>query len=292
MNLHLRAIAATIVALVLTVSAAAQTPVPLLVDTAWLSEHLRDRNLILLQVSGKPEYDAEHIPGALHVTDMDIVRNSGMDTYDLPAADQLRMKFASLGISDDSRIVVYFGRNGGVPSATRVIFTLDYIGLGANTSLLNGGLAAWKRAGKEVTTSIPTSVTGTLSRRPTKNIVADADLVKSVAQRAGYKLVDARAASYYKGIEPTHGKSGHVPGAVNIPFSSITDTALIMSRERIAELFQTAGIKPGDTIVAYCHIGQQATAIVFAARLLGHNVMLYDGSFHDWAMHNRGPVEQ
>src|SRR4029453_18329125 len=109
------------------------------------------RDLILLHVGSKQEYDSEHIPGARFITDADVTRSNQVDVYALPDAGDLRTKFASLGISDSSRIVVYFGRNGGVPSATRIIFTLDYIGLGDRTSLLNGGLAAWKRAGKGIT---------------------------------------------------------------------------------------------------------------------------------------------
>ncbi len=89
-----------------------------------------------------------------------------------------------------------------------------------------------------------------------------------------------------------NGAKGHIPGAVNIPFSKITDDNMLVDRERVAALFAAAGIKPGDTVVAYCHVGQQGTAVVFGARLLGYTVMLYDGSFQDWAMNKRGPVEK
>ena len=272
--------------------ASAQVTVPLLVDVAWLTEHLSDRNLVLLHVGSKGDYDGGHIPGARHITDSDVTRNSATDIYDLPGADSLRSKFASLGISDDSRIVVYFGKDGPLPSATRIVFTLDYIGLGDRTSLLNGGLAAWLRAGKNVSNAIPPVTAGKLSARPVKNVVADIALVKSVPQRSDYKLIDARAPVYYTGIESSHEKSGHIAGAVNIPFSNIADTERMIQRERVAELFRNAGVKPGATVVAYCHIGQQATAVVFAARLLGHPVLLYDGSMHDWAMTNDGPVEK
>jgi thiosulfate/3-mercaptopyruvate sulfurtransferase len=187
---------------------------------------------------------------------------------------------------------VYFGKDGALPSATRIVFTLDYLGLGDRTSLLNGGLAAWLRAGKNVTNATTPVTAGKLSARPVKNVVADMALVKSVPQRSDYKLIDARAPVFYTGIEASHGKSGHIPGAVNIPFSNVADTERMITRERVAELFRNAGVKPGDTVVAYCHIGQQATAVVFAARLLGHPVLLYDGSIHDWAMTNNGPVEK
>jgi thiosulfate/3-mercaptopyruvate sulfurtransferase len=133
---------------------------------------------------------------------------------------------------------------------------------------------------------------GKLSDRPTKNVVADAELVKTVGQHPNFKLVDARAPVYYNGTEASFNKNGHIPGAINIPFTQIPDNAAMLDRARLATLFADAGIKPGDTIVAYCHVGAQATAVVFAARILGNPVLLYDGSFQDWAINNRGPVEK
>ena len=53
--------------------------------------------------------------------------------------------------------------------------------------------------------------------------------------------------------------------------------------DELAALFAKAGVQPGDTIVGYCHVGQQATAMLFAARSLGHPVLLYDGSFQEWS---------
>jgi thiosulfate/3-mercaptopyruvate sulfurtransferase len=276
-----------VVALSIT-TAFAQGTSPLLVDTVWLTQHLSDRDLVVLHVGSKSGYDMEHIRGARHITDGDLVGNANGGLYDLLEPGELRTKLSARGISDDSRIVVY----GGIPNVTRVILTLDYLGLGDRTSLLNGGLNAWKRAGGETTAAPPAIVPGKLSQRPTINVVTDAELVKAIAQRPGHRLIDARAPVYYTGIEADHDKIGHIPGAINIPFSSIPGTDSMIDRARLAEMFRNAGIKSGETIVVYCHVGQQATAVVFAARLLGHPVLLYDGSFHDWAMNNRGPVEK
>lgn len=289
---------ATIAAVVLLASSAgAQTPAPLLVDAAWLSQHINDRPLIVLHVGSRAEYDAGHIPGARYITEEDVARPHDMAKGDLmlelPPIEELRAKVASFGISDDSRIVVYFGKTGAVQSSTRIIFTLDYLGLGDRTSLLNGGLPAWTRAGHATTTAVPPAVRGTLSARPAKPVVVDAEFVKSIASRPNTKLIDARAAVFFNGIEPTmNGARGHIPGAVNIPFSQITDDNLMVDRAHVATLFASAGVRPGDTVVAYCHVGQQGTAVVFGARLLGYPVMLYDGSFQDWAMNKRGAVEK
>jgi thiosulfate/3-mercaptopyruvate sulfurtransferase len=285
--------------LILTASlASAQNPSPLLVDAEWLAQHLADRDLVVLHVGDEGEYRREHIPGARLITEEDLSRphnHSNMKDMmlELPDAATLRAKVSRFGISDTSRIVVYFGKDGVVQSATRIVFTLDYVGLGARTSLLNGGLPEWKRAGKPVTAMVPPAVRGTLSMPTQDNLVVDAAFVSSLPSRQGFKLIDARAPVFYKGVEPTmNGKAGHIQGAINIPFTDVTDTNLMFDRARLAAVFERAGVKPGDTIVAYCHVGQQATAVIFAARLLGHPVMLYDGAFQDWAVNDRGRVEK
>ena len=269
--------------------ALAQTTAPLLVDAAWLSQHLNDRNLVVLHVDDEAEYKAGHIPGARFIT-MQHVAVQGPLTLELPAPDDLRTRLQAFGISDDSRIVVYFGRNGAFPSATRIILTLDHVGLGGQTSLLNGGVAAWTRAGQTLTAAPPTVTPGRLTARATRPVVVDAGFVRTVGQKPAHALVDGRAAVFYTGVSATYGNSGHIPGAVNIPFTQIIDNELMVDRARIEGLFRAAGVKPGDTVVAYCHIGQQGTAVVFGARLLGHPVVLYDGSMQDWATNKRGEV--
>jgi thiosulfate/3-mercaptopyruvate sulfurtransferase len=275
----------------------AENPAPLLVDVNWLSTHLNDRDLIILHVGPKPDYVTAHIPGARQVSLEDVAlpmnHNDPMELMlELPPPEELRAKLASLGISSDSRVVVYAGVKSNFQSATRVVFTLDYIGLGDRTSILNGGQTGWTAAGKPLSTDVPAITPGKLAAKPTKDLVVDAEFVKTVKQRPNQRLIDARAPVFYKGTEATYEKNGHIPGAINIPYSELLDSSMMLNRDHVEGLFRNAGVNPGDTVVAYCHIGQQATAVIFAARLLGHPVKLYDGSFQDWAIHSRGPVEK
>jgi len=274
---------------------AAGTGAPLLVEARWLASRLGDRKVVVLHVGSREGYDKAHIPGARPLTEEEVARPHDMARGDLmlelPEPAILRAKLESLGISDDSVIVVYAGGDTPLQSATRIVFTLDYLGLGRQTSLLNGGLAAWQQAGLG-TSSAPAVVTpGRLRERPVSPVVVDAAFVQSLSGRAHHVLVDARAPVYYNGTEPTFGKRGHIPKAVNIPFSSIGDGRGRVSVPELKRTFEAAGIHAGDTVVAYCHVGQQATAIVLAARLLDIPVMLYDGAFQDWATRNRGAVE-
>src|SRR5262249_52612101 len=129
----------------------------LLVSTSWLASRLNDANLVILEVGDRADYDKQHIPGARAVSLDDIAVSDRVGTgltLELPQPDQLRDALAKLGISDNSRIVVYYDRDR-VTAATRVVFTLDYAGLGARTSLLDGGMTAWTRDGRPTTTDVP-----------------------------------------------------------------------------------------------------------------------------------------
>ena len=271
-----------------------------LVSTSLLAQHLDDKNLVLLHVGDKKEYDAGHIPGARFVSMNDVSVSDhdhpGGLMLQMPSADSLRKDLAALGISDNSRVIVYYG-NDWVTPATRIIFTLNYAGLGNNASLLDGGMAAWKKDGHPVTAEVPPAVTGSLKPLAIKPLVVDADWVKANIGKPGISVVDGRAAAFYDGVQTGRGmtgtqRTGHIAGAKSVPYTEITDDNLkLKSVAELEALFAKAGVKPGDTVVGYCHVGQQATGMLFAARLIGHPVLLYDGSFEDWSAHTTYPVE-
>jgi thiosulfate/3-mercaptopyruvate sulfurtransferase len=271
----------------------------LVVSTSWLAEHLRDPNLVVLHGGDKNLYDSRHIPGGRRVALADISvsdRSATGLTLEMPQADDLRHRLEALGISDQSRVIVVFDQDWVSP-ATRVMFTLDYAGLGDRSSLLDGGLDAWIREKRAVTAEVPVAQAGTLSPLKTKPIVVDAAFVRANLATPGIAIVDGRAAALYDGVqtggskEQPH-KTGHIAGAHSVPFTEIAnDDNLLRSPQELEALFTKAGVKPGDTVVGYCHIGQQATAMLFAARTLGHKVLLYDGSFEDWSRHADAPVD-
>src|SRR5262249_55616640 len=128
-------------------------------------------------------------------------------TLELPKPDQLRETLASLGISDNSRIVVYYDRDR-VTAATRVIFTLDYAGLGAHAALLDGGMGAWQREGRATTTTVAPMRAGSLSPLKTKPIVATADFVRAHLGQPSFSVIDARATAFYDGTQTGNGRAG------------------------------------------------------------------------------------
>lgn len=276
---------------------AAQSPrTDILVSPQWLAQRLGDANLVLLQIGDRAEYDRAHIPGARYVDLRDI---GGTDpvtklSLELPPDDSIRARLVRLGVSDNSRIVVYYASDR-VTQTTRVVLTLDYAGFGARTSMLDGGMPAWIRGGNAISAAPSSQTIGVLSALRTKPVVVTGEFVRANVGKAGVVVVDARTSNYYDGT--TEGgpadarKKGHIKGALTVPFSSLfTEANELRSPAELLTIFKAAGVKPGDRIIGYCHIGQQATAMLFAARTLGHEVLLYDGSFEDWA--RRGwPVE-
>ena len=280
----------------------AQQPSPretMVVSTAWLASHLKDDNLVLLHLGPKPEYDTAHIPGARFITFNDIAvsdttSETGL-TLQMPAPDDLRARLEKIGISNSSRIIVSYARDR-ISMATRVLFTLDYAGLGSRSSLLDGGHDTWVRENRPTTADVPTVTPGTLAPLTVRQTIVEADFVRSQLDKAGVSVVDARTKAFYEGTQ-TGGsaqrphKTGHIAGAKNVTFSDTIDAdQKLKSPTALAALFADAGVKPGDALIVYCHIGQQATATIFAARTLGYAAVLYDGSFEDWSRRADFPV--
>jgi thiosulfate/3-mercaptopyruvate sulfurtransferase len=274
----------------------------LIVTTTWLRDHLKDPNLVLLHVGEAAEYKAKHLPGAQFVELMDI--SAPMDhsptadpkvlSLELPDPAALRDRLVKLGISNTSTIVVYYGSTWYSPT-TRVIFTLNFAGLGAQTKLLDGGMRAWVAAELPTTVDVPTVKPGTLAPLKTVDSVVDAAFIQS--KKPGTVVIDARDKVFYDGVQSGGDRNGppllgHIPGAASIPFGDVfDDKGFVEPAATLAELFKQAGVKQGDEVIAYCHVGQQATAVVFAARTLGYKVRLYDGSMNDWSL--RGlPVQK
>ena len=279
--------------------AAADARSALVVDAAWLAAHVDDPDLVLLHVGDADEYADGHIAGARLVS-LDAVSVSEHTRTGLmlqvPAAEDLRSRLETLGVADQSRVVVYYGSDWVSP-ATRVVFTLQQAGLGERTRLLDGGMPAWVRQGGKLNTAKPAAPTGTLSPLSMQDLVVDRAYVRANLSTPGIAIVDGRAAAFYDGVDTggAHGlahRTGHIQGARNVPYTAIADGQLLLRPQaELRALFDQAGVKPGDTVIGYCHIGQQATAMLFAARLLGHPVKLYDGSFEDWSRGADHPVE-
>jgi len=260
----------------------------LTVTPQWLAAHLNDPDLVVLHVGDRGQYNRKHIPGARYIALDDIAVDSDGLSLQMPQPADLKARLEKLGISDRSRIVVYYGQDW-ISEATRVVFTLYAAGLGDHVSLLDGSLNKWTGP---LSDKASQTTTGHLSDLHIRPVVVDQAFVKAHLTAPGYDIIDARARVFYDGIQPggpmMHMKRGHIPGARSVPYTSFnTDDLTMKTPDQARAIFAAAGIKPGDHVIAYCHIGQQATEVLFAAREAGIDAVLYDGSFEDWAIHNQ-----
>jgi len=203
--------------------------VPLLVSLAWLAAHIKDPNLVLLHVGDEEAYKKKHIGGARRValSEISISKHGDGLMLELPPAEDLRGRLEAIGISNNSRVVVYFGEDWVSP-ATRVVLTLDAAGLGAHAGLLDGGMPAWIAAGNPVTDAAPPARKGTLAALTIRPIIVDATTVMTSRGKPGFAVVDARDKEFYDGTKTgdSHDhphKTGHIAGALSVPFTSVWD---------------------------------------------------------------------
>ena len=268
----------------------------LLVSTEGLARRLNDPRTVIIHVGrDRTSYDAGHIPGARFLALSSIVTEQGGVPNELPPAEQLESTFEALGVSDNSRVVLY-GDLAGL-AAARAFFTLDYLGK-TDAALLDGGLERWRSENHPVSTEAPSVQPGSLTARVRRDIVVDADWVRErLGNDSTIVLVDARPPAEFSGQTPGDGitRPGHIPGAHSIFWRTalVSDQDLrLRSPEVLHASYTLADAAFGDTIVAYCRTGVQASHAYYVARYLKRPVVMYDGSFIDWSRRGEAyPVE-
>ncbi len=255
------------------------------VTTSWLAEHINDPSLVVLHVAPiRRDYERGHIPGARFLWNGWIYMSNPELSYELLPVEQLDTTLEALGVSSDSRIILC-GIGGNVNQVARVFVTLDYLGMGERTSILDGGFDAWKVEGKPITKELPVYQRGSFTPKLNPLAIVDAEFVKSGLHKQDISIIDARAPQFYNGTNSGgYPRAGGIPTAKNIFAGSLIDsTNKMIPMTRIAEKFDSAGVKKENEVIVYCHSGVSACVVYIAARSLGYTPHLYDGSFEDWS---------
>ena len=264
------------------------------VSTQWLSEHLQEPDLVILHVAfNRREYSVGHIPGARFLWFSWLAVSTPDASTEMPSVEQADTLLESFGIAERSTIVLCFGGNN-VSTTTRIFLALSFFGFGNQTSVLDGGIEAWKKENRSISTETPVVRKTSLALKIQSSTVTDADWIKANLGNSNVAIVDARTKTFYDGIGGGIVRQGHIKGAVSVPYSSVLDTtSRLLNSSRLQAIFDSVGIKKGMKVVSYCHVGQQATVIYSVARLLGYDAAVYDGSFEDWNVRGDDyPVEK
>jgi CubicO group peptidase (beta-lactamase class C family) len=266
----------------------------MLVSGADLATHLNDPATVILHVGSQADYETGHLPGArlVTLTDISVTGPNGL-RLELPPVHDLEAAFGRLGISDTTRRIIVYAGNDSVQSATRVWFTLDYLGLGDRAALLDGGIAEWRAEKRPLNTDAPAIVPAAgFTAHPATQRVVTAEWVHSHATDRAVQILDARTPEFYSGANAGGmPRAGHIPDARSVPFTSLLqEHGKLKSPAALAHLLTPDPARAPAQTVSYCHIGQQATVLYFAARYLGLDAHLYDGSYQDWSRRTELPV--
>ncbi|WP_423926041.1 sulfurtransferase [Candidatus Palauibacter sp.] len=274
---------------------AAQENPGILVSAEWLAEHRDDPGVHVVHVGmarmgGVPDY----VTGAhaLEYHDIAVERNDLIT--ELAPVEDLVEAFRAAGVSNDSHVVVV-GDPGHV--SARVFMTLDYLGHGDRTSVLDGGSAAWKAAGGEVSAEPATPTRGDFEANVREDMLVTAEWIAERLDDPGVTLIDARPDDEYTGERPGRDflRGGHIPGAYNLYWEDLTrdtseEIATLVDLAEVEARFEEAGATMDGVVVNYCLIGMRASYTYMVSRYLGYDTKFYDASWNDWGRREGLPL--
>jgi thiosulfate/3-mercaptopyruvate sulfurtransferase len=248
-------------------------PRPVLLDVRWALGDDR----------GRTRYLEAHLPGAVFVdldTELADPPSAQAGRHPLPSVQRLQAAARRWGLSDGN-VVVY--DDGPGTAAARAWWLLRWAGV-ADVRLLDGGLAAWRRAGGPVEAGDVVPVPGDVVLTGDGLPVLDADAAAALP-RGGGLLLDARAGERYRGeAEPVDRRAGHVPGAVSAPTTeNLGPDGTFLPAAALTERFAGLGVRPGTPVGVYCGSGVTAAHEVAALAAAGIEAALYPGSWSQWS---------
>ncbi|MEP3429427.1 MAG: 3-mercaptopyruvate sulfurtransferase [Roseibium sp.] len=265
-----------------------------LVSTDWLADHLDAPDVVVVNAwmppvttpDADPIYPESHIPGSVFFDINEICDKNSDLPHMLPAPHIFSSAMRKLGIGDGQTIVVY--DDFGFYSAPRVWWTFRTFGV-EQVFVLDGGMPKWQSENRPLD-DLPV-------RRPERHFTARlnhgavsdvADVKKSLGTS---QVLDARSAARFAGSapEPRAGlKSGHMPGALNLPFVNlIAEDGTFKGKDGLAKAYADAGIDLNSKITTTCGSGVTASILTLGLTILGaRDLSLYDGSWSEWGGRN------
>ena len=263
------------------------------VSVEWLSEHLQDASILLLHV-GMPSArsSGEFIPGARFLNYQEIVQVRGGLIVEMPPVDELIEPFEAAGVSNETLVILY-GSPAHLPA--RAYVTLDYLGHGARTAVLDGSLEAWKAAELPVDADPALGPRGLFAPIAGEEVLVSAEWIEERLGDPGIALIDSRPEGEYSGRVPTRigGRAGHIPGAYNLYWEDLLvapENPMLRDLTDVQLQFVAAGAEGGATVINYCWVGMRASYTYLVAKHLGYDTRLYDGSWNEWSQNDSLPA--
>jgi len=273
-----------------------------LVTAEWLSQHLNDPDLVLLDctvctipeeggglhnVSGRPDYELGHIPNA-GFADLkgDLCDTNSTVEFAVPTPEQFCSAMGALGVGDDSRVVLYDTNYSAW--AARVWWMLRWVGFD-QAALLNGGLSAWTAEGRPLSIEPVTRPAKRLTPAPRPELIADRDEVLASLDDPAVRLIDTMPAEMYRGEMTLYARPGHIPGASNMNALDLLDkTGRFRPDDALAAMI---GGDRNARAITYCGGGIMASSNAFIMTRLGFtNVAVYTASLQEWAADPANPM--
>ena len=262
------------------------------VSADWLQAKLGSPDLRVLDASfylpaqnrnADAEYAAGHIPGALRFDQDKIADHSSPLAHTVPSPQEFAAEVGKLGIRETDRIVVYDGP--GIFAAPRVWWLFRIMGA-KNVFVLDGGLDGWKAEGRSLETDVPKPAPVTFAVNFNADRVVSFEAMEEIVAEGAMQVADARSAGRFAGTEPEPRagmRSGHMPGAKNLPSGVFSDKGHFKSLPELRQTITDAGIDLSKPVVTTCGSGITAAIITLALESLDHaDNKLYDGSWSEW----------
>ncbi|OBH88481.1 sulfurtransferase [Mycobacterium sp. E2989] len=234
---------------------------------------------------GRPAYLQGHIPGAVYASLEDELSDhavAGRGRHPLPSGSDLQAAARRWGVRQDEPVVVYDDWNRA--GSARAWWVLTAAGL-PNVRILDGGLGAWRSAGRSLETGDATPQPGNVTV-PHDDLYAGAlpTLTAEQAGAGGVTLLDARAPERFRGeVEPLDPAAGHIPGATNLPSTAVLSAdGTFGGEEALLRLLADREIERDAAVGAYCGSGVTASVTVAALAAAGRDAALFPGSWSEW----------
>jgi thiosulfate/3-mercaptopyruvate sulfurtransferase len=262
---------------------------PIIVEPEQLQSELSNSRLLIVDLCRESAYAKLHLPGAIHVSPLELICGIKPATGKLPDIKQLSDLFSRIGLRADHHLVAYDDEGGGW--AGRFLWTLDVIDHPAH-SYLNGGLTAWIAENRPVE-SRPNQpdaapVTVAINRQP----MVDKEYLLAHLDDPNVVIWDARSASEYNGSNMQAARGGHIPGAINLDWLDTMDRDRdLRIRSDMEDILSNLGISRDKEVITHCQTHHRSSLTYLIGKSLGYSIKAYDGSWSEWGNDPHTPIE-